>query len=337
MPVTELLNLENLRQFSAGMNILLPFSIDRADTSQPINDGDDWEVRIVKPRGGGMLIKTAGLDFPDDTVSEISVPVEPLDFDRNGTYYYQVIKTTGAAVVKSDVREFNVKPSLPTGLPISPPTSPFEFGIPFFNTAGASVVSPSFLRYEDTENEEFFYVRGRKAANAFRFEFDGWNGTSYTDGMYIKSTNAAGYSPKHLILESGAYSSKFNVSVSDKILFFGNEMANSEYRFGGYYGNYVPIIIKTGGTTHTTPRVKMQSFTVNDVVAEFRAYAGQTANIWEYRKSDDSILSALTASGAILLAQFSSDSLAPNNSIYWESTSSKLQYKDPSGSVTNLF
>ncbi len=113
----ETLTTDTVLQFSHGYKLLLPFTDLRHDTSTPINGGSDvWRVDIVKPDGSTMQ-KTTGLTFPNNSVAAIAVPINALDLDRKGIYYYQVVKTTGSVDVKFAVQSFTVVASLPGDLP----------------------------------------------------------------------------------------------------------------------------------------------------------------------------------------------------------------------------
>jgi hypothetical protein len=104
----------NMQQFSHGFNLLIEFTDNREDTASPINGvSDTWSVEIVKP-DGTQIVKTTGLAFPDSSLPQIAVPIEDGDFDRFGTYHFQVMKTTVATRLKYEVIEVEVAKSLPT-------------------------------------------------------------------------------------------------------------------------------------------------------------------------------------------------------------------------------
>jgi hypothetical protein len=133
----EIIRAESIQQFSFGYKLLIPFTDLRHNSAvAPVNSvGETFEVVVIKP-DGSSLTKTASLEFPDDAVAEIAFPVEALNFDIGGTYYYQVIRTTGGAEVRSPVGNFEVIESLPSGLPLSPPTSPLEGFFPIYDSLG---------------------------------------------------------------------------------------------------------------------------------------------------------------------------------------------------------
>jgi hypothetical protein len=74
---------------------------------------DTWAVRLVNPEGE-VLVKTSGITFPDPDTPRIFFPIATGDLDKAGTYYYQVIKTTAGANIKSDVGTFTVETSVPS-------------------------------------------------------------------------------------------------------------------------------------------------------------------------------------------------------------------------------
>jgi hypothetical protein len=137
----ETLSISTVKQFSYGHNLLLPFSDLRSDTSSPVSGlTDTWAVTIVKP-DGTSLSKTTGLDFPDVDKAEISVPIDALDLNLKGDYWYQVVKTTSGAQVISEVASFTVSASLPSSLPLSAPTSPSEHFFPIYGAQGQLLTS----------------------------------------------------------------------------------------------------------------------------------------------------------------------------------------------------
>jgi hypothetical protein len=133
----------SVMQFGYGFKLLLEFTDPRADTSTPINEvGDTWLVLIVKPNGT-VITKTTSLEFPDDAIPAIAVPIDALDLDVRGTYYFQVAKTTAGAQVLTEIGSFEVAASLPDDLEASIPSSPFEDFFPMYNAQGG--LTPSLL------------------------------------------------------------------------------------------------------------------------------------------------------------------------------------------------
>lgn len=317
--MAELLTTENLRQFAHGFDLLLPFEIKRSNDLTPINvDGDTWEVRLVKPRGGGMLVKTTGLAFPDDTIQKISVPVEPLDLDRNGVYYYQVVKTTGGAEVRANVAEFTVLPSLPVGLPIAPSVSPQAGSFPVYQADGSTAASlletdgvdlfwdgnpigggsiagtPKYFPkinddgdgLEDSQMFDFgSYLKYQTLSEdpsepAFQFLFRGWNGAAYTKGLLIHATSGSAYGAEHLIMKCTAYNTYSTIGVG----------AGTGWRLGGSNlvlqtenGGLAPIWFRTNysGAGYSTPRFQVISQGAVDVAINLKMASGQTANAFE--------------------------------------------------------
>ena len=64
--------------------------------------------------------------------------------------------------------------------------------------------------------------------------------------------------------------------------------------------------------------------------------SGQTANLQEWQNASGTILCSINVSGAFQPVSIA-DSSAPNNSIYYSTTASKLVYKNSSGTVNNLY
>ena len=64
--------------------------------------------------------------------------------------------------------------------------------------------------------------------------------------------------------------------------------------------------------------------------------ATPTANALEVRSSGNTVLSALTSTGAFSPPSLA-DADAANNTIYYSTTASKLVYKDPGGTVNELY
>jgi len=136
----------NLQQFSSGFRLILPFDYPLAGGVTAVNEtGDTWEIRIVKPDGSQILVND--YEFPDNSKAEIACLIEPLNLDRKGTYYYQVSKTTGSAVLKTPVRSFEVNASLPNGV-VAPVESGLADYFPIYDSTG--VLTQSTLRINES-------------------------------------------------------------------------------------------------------------------------------------------------------------------------------------------
>ncbi len=147
----EILTTDQVLQFSYGHKLLLSFTDLRSDTSTGINEpGDTWKVVIIRP-DGTTLTKTTSLEFPDNAESKIAVPISPLDLDRTGNYYYQVVKTTGGIEVIFGVESFTVVASLPIGLSPGAPSSPSENFFPIYGALGE--LNASLLKYNTTTGQ----------------------------------------------------------------------------------------------------------------------------------------------------------------------------------------
>ena len=64
--------------------------------------------------------------------------------------------------------------------------------------------------------------------------------------------------------------------------------------------------------------------------------ATPNANAFEIHNSSSTVLTAFDATGAWEPPSMA-DSAAPNNSVYYSTTASKLVYKDSGGTVNNLY
>jgi len=64
--------------------------------------------------------------------------------------------------------------------------------------------------------------------------------------------------------------------------------------------------------------------------------SGQTANLQEWQNASGTVLCSINASGTFQPISIA-DASAPNNSIYYSTTASKLVYKSSNGTVNNLY
>jgi hypothetical protein len=73
-----------------------------------------------------------------------------------------------------------------------------------------------------------------------------------------------------------------------------------------------------------------------DVPVAAVGFAGQTANLQEFRDSSANVLAAVTSNGAFKPASLA-DASAAKGTVYYSTDASKLVYKDSGGVVNNLY
>lgn len=112
---------------------------------------------------------------------------------------------------------------------------------------------------------------------------------------------------------------------------------------GGTITNAVTMEISTGpiaGTNLTITKSIVLRVTTGTETTHVglvvQGASGQTGNLQEWQDSSGTVLSAVKSNGAIQPATLT-DAAAPNNSIYYSSTQSKLVYKNSAGTVNLLY
>lgn len=102
---------KKIPQGSHTFNLGLEFSIPGFVGSEYHESGDTWAVRITNPEGVTTAITSITFLDATEPIAYFNVTANLLD--KEGTYYYQVIKTTSGANLKSTVSSFEVEGSVP--------------------------------------------------------------------------------------------------------------------------------------------------------------------------------------------------------------------------------
>jgi hypothetical protein len=163
----------------------------------------------------------------------------------------------------------------------------------------------------------------------------------FNDGGAFGGDSGLTYNKTSNILTSGQFKSDFFVSAggSGNLLAFiaATGVFLNENTSVDTYINY------TGGDVifGLYPKASNKKFQfVNDGSAKvglsLKLAASQSADAFEVLDSGGSVLMGIDALGAIKPASIANAS-APNNSIFYSTTNSKLVYKDSGGTVNNLY
>jgi hypothetical protein len=94
------------------------------------------------------------------------------------------------------------------------------------------------------------------------------------------------------------------------------------------------IISGSGGNLILQGGINAGSGTPGKVIIQ--QVSGQTANLQEWQNASGTVLCSINASGTFQPVSLA-DASAPNNSIYYSTTASKLVYKSSNGTVNNLY
>lgn len=122
-------------------------------------------------------------------------------------------------------------------------------------------------------------------------------------------------------------------------------LTNDEYDLGGHLG-WRMATAKSGvkydamfaGWDRIVWYLPTQNFpaATTDVTQKFKRIASQTGDMTHWLDESNNVLSRIYASGAFQPVSLA-DASAPNNSVYYSTTQSKLVYKDSGGTVNNLY
>jgi hypothetical protein len=94
------------------------------------------------------------------------------------------------------------------------------------------------------------------------------------------------------------------------------------------------VISGSGGNLILQGGIHAGSGTPGKVVIQ--QVSGQTANLQEWQNASGTVLCSINTSGTFQPVSLA-DASAPNNSIYYSTTASKLVYKSSNGTVNNLY
>jgi len=94
------------------------------------------------------------------------------------------------------------------------------------------------------------------------------------------------------------------------------------------------VISGSGGNLILQGGINAGSGTPGKVIIQ--QVSGQTANLQEWQNASGTVLCSINASGTFQPVSLA-DASAPNNSIYYSTTASKLVYKSSNGTVNNLY
>ena len=135
-----------------------------------------------------------------------------------------------------------------------------------------------------TDNTQFLVKTTSESVfgGAMRLEFDGWDGSNYTTGLTIRSTNAVAYYPFHIRLENGAYGTSLDIALGGEALDFVSS-GPAWMRLWADYGHTERLIVNAVEST-STPIVS-------------KLAASQTADSFQVRNSSDAVIAGRNAAG----------------------------------------
>ena len=135
-----------------------------------------------------------------------------------------------------------------------------------------------------TDNTQLFIKTTSESVSggAMRLEFEGWNGSLYTTGLTIRSTNASGYSPSHIRLENAAYGTSLDVLLDGGGLVF-------------QWSGVTAMLLRLGYGQTERLRVYAIESTSTPIVS--RLAASQTADSFQVKNSSDAVIAGRNAAG----------------------------------------
>ncbi len=162
--------------------------------------------------------------------------------------------------------------------------------------------------------------------------------TLYAMWAQLKIESAATYG-YGLFVESPAGTGTVTLTYGARIANMGRSGVAVAYglyinsQSGAASNNYA--IYTNGGKNQLGDQLKIDG-SQNTIQQIVQGHSTQTANLTEWQNSAASVLSSIDPTGAFNPPSMA-DSAAANNSIYYSTDASKLVYKDPGGSVNNLY
>ena len=111
---------------------------------------------------------------------------------------------------------------------------------------------------------------------------------------------------------------------------------NAAHSFSGAlpYAN-LPTGMSFDGTLLSIPNLIATAATADQVPGKFKAHAGQTANVLEIQDSEGTFLSGFYKQGGFKPVAMA-DGVSQNDVVYYSTTTNKLCYKTPGGTVVPL-
>jgi len=217
------------------------------------------------------------------------------------------------------------------------PTTPTDFteGSVIFAGADYLAENNAAFKWDQTAGAECLNVLGGSAAaRAVNLDFPGFDAVEgYTTGMRIRSTSPTSYYPRFLVIENGAYGVQGQMNLVNRDGFNFKGPSNTQTEFVFQTASYELVSIYANGIG---PVIVARPSAATQVGHRIKLATAQTANAFEVESSGGSTLMAILAGGGVQPASMA-DGSAPNNSIYYSTTASKLVYKDAGGVVNALY
>lgn len=153
------------------------------------------------------------------------------------------------------------------------------------NRVGINNASPSFaLHAVDTTT----------SASSFKFEFTGWTGAAYTNGIVINSTDASAYYPNHIKLTNAAYGTNGTIfTANNNGIYYSSDVGSVKHIFRDITYN-----IGTFSTIASEPTLTIANTPAADKIGiAITGHASQTASLQEWQNSSGTPLLKVEADG----------------------------------------
>lgn len=134
---------------------------------------------------------------------------------------------------------------------------------------------------------------------------------------------------------SSSISFAIEPGASSGLVLFRDAGNTTQVSFQNGNGLVQALLLDISGNASTT-KALATAYNASDVPLAAKMAATPTANAFEVRNSSNTVVTAFDATGAWEPPSMA-DSSAPNNSVYYSTTASKLVYKDSGGTVNNLY
>jgi len=218
------------------------------------------------------------------------------------------------------------------------PTTPTDFteGSVIFAGADYLAENNAAFKWDNTTNKENLQVTSDGDSDtatlyAMNLLFNG------TRGLKIRSTNAGAFFPAHVRLENVAYGTYCPITVGNFNGLYSQVVGQGKWHFdSALSGTCSRFAINTAGSALSEAVADVLTSFATQVGHRIKLAATPTANAIEVLSNADAVLTAILAGGGLQPASMA-DGSAPNNSLYYSTTASKLVYKDAGGVVNALY
>lgn len=302
---------------------------------------EDIETEPTGAAGGVLAGEYPNPSFAADMATQAELNSHAASADHDGRYYTEgEVDTLLASKAALASPAFTDNPTAPTQTPGNSTTriATTAFVAAAIATVSASV-DPGTTPTNATAGSVYFAgADGKVSQNNASFK---WSGSQLqlerSDNLPALRVSGGvnDYFPTQLELRNRGYGySTYIGNGNAGTIFYTSGGLMVTFKDLIYGAN--PVRIQPSYNAGMATRVDIDTFEAACGGIIINAHAVQTANLFEAKSSGGSTLMAILAGGGVQPASMA-DGSAPNNSIYYSTTASKLVFKDAGGVVNALY